>query len=236
MAINYGGYELYHHGIKGQKWGIRRFQNEDGTLTPEGLRRYGKRYENREKYIERLESSYRDSVERAKKEKKYNAKMLAHLEKEGINGRTFKDQLIYDKEGDPDTPYYNSNEYGSDMMYKTKREAYEGLKQYYKNMIAANNEDIDPKRYEDLKNKINKIRSVPINERTYLENIEIGKKAATGVGIATGALTLGALYSTWGLLGAALFGPGAIAVGAYSGAITNKALRNVGVKKKNRDL
>lgn len=28
--------ELYHHGIKGQKWGVRRFQNEDGSLTPEG--------------------------------------------------------------------------------------------------------------------------------------------------------------------------------------------------------
>lgn len=32
--------ELYHHGIQGQKWGIRRFQNEDGTLTPEGKLRY----------------------------------------------------------------------------------------------------------------------------------------------------------------------------------------------------
>ena len=33
--------ELYHHGIKGQKWGIRRYQNEDGTLTAEGRKRYG---------------------------------------------------------------------------------------------------------------------------------------------------------------------------------------------------
>ena len=33
--------ELYHHGIKGQKWGVRRYQNEDGTLTAEGRRRYG---------------------------------------------------------------------------------------------------------------------------------------------------------------------------------------------------
>ncbi len=35
------GDELYHHGIKGQKWGVRRFQNSDGTLTEEGQKRYG---------------------------------------------------------------------------------------------------------------------------------------------------------------------------------------------------
>lgn len=32
--------ELYHHGIKGQKWGIRRFQNKDGSLTEAGVSRY----------------------------------------------------------------------------------------------------------------------------------------------------------------------------------------------------
>lgn len=30
-----------HYGIKGQKWGVRRFQNDDGTLTAEGKARYG---------------------------------------------------------------------------------------------------------------------------------------------------------------------------------------------------
>ena len=32
--------ELYHHGIKGQKWGVRRYQNEDGSLTEAGKARY----------------------------------------------------------------------------------------------------------------------------------------------------------------------------------------------------
>ena len=32
--------ELYHHGVKGQKWGVRRYQYADGSLTPAGKKRY----------------------------------------------------------------------------------------------------------------------------------------------------------------------------------------------------
>lgn len=31
---------LYHHGVKGQQWGVRRYQNKDGSLTAEGKQRY----------------------------------------------------------------------------------------------------------------------------------------------------------------------------------------------------
>lgn len=40
--------ELFHYGIRGMKWGIRRYQNKDGSLTPAGKRRLAKLDEERE--------------------------------------------------------------------------------------------------------------------------------------------------------------------------------------------
>ena len=56
--------ELYHHGIKGQKWGIRRYQNFDGSYTREGLRRYNnslKDYENAKDLHKNVKRMYKTS-------------------------------------------------------------------------------------------------------------------------------------------------------------------------------
>lgn len=48
-VVVYSDDYLAHHGILGMKWGVRRYQNEDGTLTAAGK----KRYESREKIIKK---------------------------------------------------------------------------------------------------------------------------------------------------------------------------------------
>ena len=71
--------ELYHHGVKGQRWGIRRYQNKDGSLTAYGKKRYAKelakleaekkrvrQYEQTAKKMSKLDDMRKDLDERKK--------------------------------------------------------------------------------------------------------------------------------------------------------------------------
>lgn len=66
----YNTEDLYHWGIKGMKWGVRRYQNKDGSLTDAGGKRYnGKDYEPRKSIGQKIKD-YKTSVKRKKNLKK----------------------------------------------------------------------------------------------------------------------------------------------------------------------
>ena len=93
--LNAAGYELYHHGILGQKWGQRRFQNPDGTYTAEGKAR------------RRREDSYSEDHKRYTALKKKRAEELSTKEIEEINRR---DSALYN--------YNKNNKVGKDWVNK----------------------------------------------------------------------------------------------------------------------
>ena len=70
---------LAHHGIKGQKWGVRQYQNTDGSLTAEGRRRYGVGPERGSK--EALKKQAKEAKQNARAEKKAAKKAQSEEEK-----------------------------------------------------------------------------------------------------------------------------------------------------------
>ena len=84
---------LEHHGIKGQKWGIRRFQNEDGSLTEAGKQRYYVTSNSSYDRVRKVEKRARR--EAPKFEKQGNYDVAAYVRKQGE--KAHKERKYYDK-------------------------------------------------------------------------------------------------------------------------------------------
>lgn len=86
--------ELWHHGVKGQKWGVRRYQNPDGSLTKEGKERYSGKFEETSK-------AYQDWFEKRMDLQRFKDKNIKEAYvKGGYNPILYgkgKDQKIYEE-------------------------------------------------------------------------------------------------------------------------------------------
>ena len=188
---------LAHHGIKGQKWGIRRYQNEDGTLTEEGKRRYSKdllkayKRNNRDLIksdINYIVDQHPEIVEASKKLKELDTKRAKILDNMKNSSKEFKEaekkaEKLAKKECDRFGEDYNSKLFW--MVWEA--ELYDGglydkaEEKYYKNNPEHKKivEEAD-KAYSDYFNKITNLVDNILDEN--LQNVKASPKINGSLG------------------------------------------------------
>ena len=116
----YHSSELYHHGIKGQKWGIRKYQNEDGSLTEAGKKRYGVENIKTKEEIDKMTGHEKRAAFRKER------KGLARRESDNFS---FLEKQVLNRQYDSD----GNSQYVNNTGYIAKRRADKALAQKYGN-------------------------------------------------------------------------------------------------------
>lgn len=150
--------ELYHHGIKGQKWGIRRYQYADGTYTPAGRKRYGasQNTSRMERMASTMEMRVKDCVNTARTQ---------------VTGRQYVDGYL--KKGTTFSRIQTSKDFENFAFYATYKKAdsdkYMGL--FGKNLMTRANYDA-----KQAEKQANALRDKANNMKVYQLKLETVKK------------------------------------------------------------
>ncbi len=90
--------QLYHHGVLGQKWGVRKYQNSDGSLTPAGKAREKRRQSAEQKRSDvKNAGTLTDAQLKKKIERLQMEKQLRELTNSEVNsGRTYVAGIMKD--------------------------------------------------------------------------------------------------------------------------------------------